>query len=181
MVVVVLIATIGYFKAGLQNPDENLNARPAELDPLELEKRQVIQDFDLIDAEGKSRKFSEYKGQVVLLSFWSSTCVPCLLELPTFGEIEKKFFDRGFRVVAINVDDLEGGKTFSREFWSAKKLSLANFFDIDKKLIAQFEIEVLPTNLVIDRAGRIVFTGVGANDWNNAETLDSIEALLAEK
>lgn len=180
MLVLVFISAIGYFKSTPPGTEDSLKTRPAELDATEVGKRQSVQDFQLTDAEGKTEKFSSFRGKVMILSFWSSTCVPCLLELPTFAEIQKKFYERGLRVVAVNVDELSEGKTFAHDFWTKKHLGFPNYFDVDKKLISQFEIEALPTNYVIDRAGRIVFSGVGANDWNSPQTLDSIESLLQE-
>lgn len=148
----------------------------------DVANRTPVQDFIVTDASGAQKKLSEFKGNVVILSFWASWCTPCLVELPTFAEIQKRFEDRGLTILAVNLDDdPEEGKTFARDFWSKKNFPFPNFFDHQKVVAQQFAVDMLPSNFVIDREGRLVFSGFGANDWNSNETVEFIEQLLSEK
>lgn len=153
----------------------------SELDPDEITKRPPVQDFILTDADGKLKKLSEFRGNVVILSFWASWCTPCLVELPTFAEIEKRLHAKGLRVLAVNVDEGNEGKTFAKDFWKKKDFSFPSFFDSSKQIAQIFDVEALPSNFVIDREGRIAFSGFGANDWSNPQTVEFIENLLAEQ
>jgi thiol-disulfide isomerase/thioredoxin len=152
-----------------------------ESDPEEIAKRPQVTDFILTDAEGKQKKLSDFRGNVVILSFWASWCTPCLVELPTFGEIEKRYNARGLRVIAVNVDEGDVGKTFAKDYWAKEKFTFGSYFDDGKKLSQQFDVEMLPSNFVIDRQGRLAFSGFGANDWSNPQTKDFVESLLQEK
>lgn len=177
----IALASIGYFSGHFAHKEPPApSAGVAETDPTELAKREPIKDFILTDAEGKQKKLSDFRGNVVVLSFWASWCTPCLVELPTFAELEKKYHDRGLRILAVNVDEGDDGKKFAHDFWAREKFTFPSFFDTHKELSQQFEIEMLPSNFVIDRQGRLVFSGFGANDWSNSQTTEFLEGLLQE-
>lgn len=180
---VIGVIYIGYMNARfLHNPASQTSALAAsEADPEELAKRPQIENFTLTDADGRQKTLSDYRGHVLILSFWASWCTPCLVELPTFGVLEKQFGGRGLRVLAINVDEGDIGKKFAKDLWAAKQLSLPSFFDSTKTLAQGFDVNMLPSNFVLDRQGRLVFSGFGANNWNSPQTLEFLEALLFEE
>ena len=174
------LASIGYLQSIVWKKPEAIKPRLAELDPDELAKRPGVKDFTITDVDGKPTNLASYKGKVVVLSFWASWCTPCLVELPTFAELEKKYHDRGLRVVPVNIDDGDEGKQFAKDFWSRNKFPFPSFFDSSKAVSRQFEVEMLPSNFVIDRRSRMVFSSFGSNDWSNPGTMDFIEGLLQE-
>ena len=179
---VVLLASIGYF-SGLRTPKlEVVPTTAVEVDsPEDIAKRPQLDDFILTDAEGKQKKLSDYRGNVVILSFWASWCAPCLVELPTFAEIERKLGERGVKVLTINVDEDAEGIAMAKDILGKEKFPFSNFFDSHKQLSQKFDVEMLPSNFVIDKGGRIAFSGFGANDWANAQTTEFLESLLAEQ
>lgn len=177
----VLLASVGYLKSSLWQIDDSSKTSSDGMDSSEIEERKPVGEFDLIEADGKKVSIQDYRGKVVILSFWASWCTPCLVELPTFAQIEKKFGDRGFAVVPVNVDDGDVGKNFAKEFWSKNGFEFPSFYDTQKELAEKFEVDILPSNFVIDRQGRIVFSGFGATDWTAPETAEIIEGLVNEK
>lgn len=176
---VIGVSSIGYLTSRYWERTGVTGAQP-ELDPEELARRTEVKDFKLIDSSGKTFSFVDYRGKVVILSFWASWCTPCLIELPSFAELEKKFGDRGLRVIPVNMDDGDEGKTFAKDFWAKKEFPFPSFFDTSKQLAQQFEVDMLPSNFVIDRKGRLVFSSFGANDWTSQQTIEFIEGLLLE-
>lgn len=174
------LASIGYLRSSFRPNAESSKTSSLGLDSLDAQARKPVGDFSLVDEQGKETLFSSYKGKVVILAFWASWCPPCLMELPTFAEIEERFHDKGLRVVPVNVDEAAIGVPFAKDFWAQKKFAFPTFFDAAKTLAAKFEVDMLPANFVIDRSGRIVFSGFGANDWSNDQTVEIIESLLEE-
>lgn len=177
---VVVLASIGYFTSQLRAPPASAPVSAELPGPEELAAREPITDFILTEENGTQKKLSDFRGNVVILSFWASWCGPCLVELPTFAEMERKFHDRGLRVVPINVDEGEEGRVFAKDFWPNKKLPFSNYYDTNKTIAQQFEVSMLPSNFIIDRQGRMVFESAGASDWSAPETLDLIESVLRE-
>lgn len=180
-IALVALASVGYFTSGVFHKSAPLVTSAVEADPQEIANRKELPNFILTDAEGKQKKLSDYHGNVVILSFWASWCGACLVELPTFAEIEKRLGDRGLKIIAVNVDEGDEGKTFAKDFWAKKKFAFPSFFDGQKALAQQFDVEMLPSNFVIDRQGRLAFSGFGANDWSNPQTVEFLESLLQEK
>ena len=62
-------------------------------------------DFTLKDMNGKDVTLSAYKGKVILLDFWATSCGPCKIEIPGFVEMYKKYGPEGFVVLGVSVDD----------------------------------------------------------------------------
>jgi peroxiredoxin len=182
LVAAVALGSVGYMtnKWGKRNSPATIGTQEADA-PADIAKRQALADFSLTDADGVKKKLSDFKGSVVILSFWASWCTPCLIELPTFADIQRKFQDRGLKVLAVNVDEGDEGKTFAHDFWQKKSFPFPTYFDLDKSLAQLFQVDILPSNFVIDRQGRLVFSGFGANDWSSAQTTGVIETLLNEK
>ncbi len=180
LVGVIALASVGVVASLLQKAPTAPQGT-IEADPEEVAKRTPVQDFILTDAGGEQKRLSDFRGNVVILSFWASWCAPCLEELPTFGQLEKRFADRGLRILPVNVEEGDDGKNFAKKFWSAQSFQLPSFFDTSKSLASQFQVEMLPANFVIDREGRLAFSGFGANDWTSDETMEFLEGLLSEK
>jgi peroxiredoxin len=180
LVGVIVLASIGIITS-MRNqlgPLKPLTAEQADAD--EIAARQPVADFILTEENGTQKKLSDFRGNVVILSFWASWCGPCLTELPTFAEMEKKFHDRGLRVIPVNVDDGDEGKQFAKDFWAKKSIAFPSFFDTSKNIAQAFEVDMLPSNFIIDRQGRMVFSSAGASDWSAPETLELIESVLQE-
>ena len=184
-IAVLVLASIGLFSGMRKSPIVPPSATNAvDADPDEVAKRTPVQDFILTDASGQTKKLSDYRGNVVILSFWASWCAPCLDELPTFGQLSKDYYARGLRVLPVNVEEGDEGKNFAVKFWAAQHFTAEHmpaFYDTNKALASQFQVEMLPANFVIDREGRLAFSSFGANEWTNPETIEYIEGLLQEK
>ena len=68
---------------------------------LKLQPGQPAPDFTLDDLDGQPVSLSQFKGQVVLVDFWASWCVPCINDLPYLREVKKKTSD--WPVVFLNI------------------------------------------------------------------------------
>ena len=169
-----------YLTSSLRSKGITTKSNSYELDPSQVEKRKVLPDYIFTDAEGKTHKLSEYQGKVLILSFWASWCSPCLVEFPTFSQMQKKLSNGGLTVLAVNVEDGDDGKKFADDYWKKNKFDFMSFFDTSKELAQNFEVELLPSNFVIDKSGRLAFSGFGSTDWSSPQVLDLIEGLLQE-
>ncbi len=177
---VVALAAVGYVASQWSTRQQLKNGRIEPDDPEDIAQRKVLQDFILTEENGTTKKLSDFRGNVVILSFWASWCGPCLSELPTFAAIDNKFHARGVRVVPVNVDDGNAGRDFAKDFWPKKQIGFPTYYDVKKDLANLFEVDMLPSTFVIDRQGRLVFSSAGASDWSSKDTQDLIEAVLRE-
>ncbi|HEV2617248.1 MAG TPA: TlpA disulfide reductase family protein, partial [Candidatus Acidoferrales bacterium] len=54
---------------------------------------------------GKPMRLSDLRGKVVVLNFWATWCPPCVEEMPSLVQMQKKFQGKDVTVLAVSVDD----------------------------------------------------------------------------
>lgn len=177
----IFLASIGYLRSTLLAP-HHPDVLPTEEDIKAIESRQPLPELVLLGTDESQVKLSQFKGKVVILSFWASWCAPCLVEMPMFKQLHNELQDRGLEVVPVNVDENpQDAKDFISKFWAAEQIPFRNYTDPKRLAVKHLQVDTLPSNFVIDREGRLVFTATGANDWTKGPTMDLLEMLLAEK
>lgn len=113
-----------------------------------------VKPFTLRTYSGESVAFDPKDGQVKLVVFWATWCVPCIEEIPHLKDFHRRFADRGFRVVSINIDDPEGRKapTLIRQF----EFNYPVLVEEDEKAEKAFGgLRALPTSFLVGRDGTV--------------------------
>ena len=113
-------------------------------------------------------------GKPLLVNLWATWCAPCVKELPTLDALEAGQKDN-LAVIAVSQDmDPQGAVD---AFLSSKQIGrFAAYHDPDMALSSALGVQVLPTSILYDAAGREVWRYTGDLDWMGAEAA----ALLAE-
>jgi len=136
--------------------------------------------FKLSGRDGKSVDLSQFKGQVVMINFWASWCVPCRQEMPVLEDIYKKYKPMGFTMLAVNVEP----DSKEAEAWLAKLPKPVTFpvaYDVDSKVSKLYKVETMPSTVFVDRKGnvRVVHRGYKPGIDENVY-LSQIRSLLKE-
>ncbi len=96
-------------------PPNNAAGGPLRSIPLPA----ALLDTPLNTIDGKSLKFSDYKGKIVVINLWASWCGPCRVETPELIEMSKEYKAQGVEFVGLttkgNDPDVEPIKAFVRE------------------------------------------------------------------
>ncbi len=66
---------------------------------------QPAPEIEGVDLAGKSIKLSDYRGRVVLLSFWATWCKPCMNMVRHERELQRKFQGEPFSIIGVNADE----------------------------------------------------------------------------
>jgi len=120
--------------------------------------------------DGGSARFADFRGQVVLVNFWATWCVPCVKEMPSLERLHDALAGEGFTVLAISQD--RGGSSVVVPFLARLDLQrLPVYLDPKGVLARQFALQGLPTSFVIDRDGRVVAGLVGPAEWDSPEAI----------
>lgn len=176
MFFIIALASIGYIKNALLGPPD---FRPEHASPGHIENRVEFVNLELKDKSGEVlARLSDFKGRVILVSFWASWCGPCLIELPTFAKLAEKF--EILMIVPINLDDPVTAANFIPTFWKRNKFDFQTYYDPGHKTADELKVDALPTNFVLDRQGRLAFSSYGSNDWSSPEAIGFFEALINE-
>lgn len=174
------------FVGGLMVFFEHFNEEPLAIEDLRVEKKfdreksdvgYLAPGFTLRDLNGNHDALSNYKGQVVVLNFWATWCVPCRVEMPHFEALYRRFRSEGLTVLAVSLDKGDQ-RTDIQKFVDEYELSFPVLLDPKgdaEKLYPAFSI---PYTFVIDKDGRVVARVDGAKNWQSRETFEAIEHLL---
>jgi peroxiredoxin len=128
--------------------------------------RKTAPGFALRDSHGSAVRLSQYKGKVVLLNFWATTCGGCKVEIPWFMEFADRYQGRGLVVIGVSLDD--HGWKLVKPFLQEQKINYTVTVDSDK-LTKRYGVEALPMTLLIDRDGKIAVTHIGLVDKGACE------------
>ena len=84
-------------------------------DVCNVARKKANLNFTVKDIAGKDVRLSQYKGQVVLVNFWATWCVPCRIEIPSLNALYRDYKERGFVVLGVSVDsEVPAIKPFAR-------------------------------------------------------------------
>lgn len=65
----------------------------------------MVNDVPMIKYELLEKKIQEEKEVLLVLNFWSTTCAPCVKELPDFMEVNEKYKDNPkFKMLLVSLD-----------------------------------------------------------------------------
>lgn len=118
------------------------------------------------------------RGQVVLLNTWATWCVPCREEIPGFEALYRKYRERGFTVVGVNIDEGRADASVER-YIEALDVGFPIWRDARNRFSKRFRVLGVPETFLIDRAGRIVHHWRGLMVPDAPQNLALIEAALA--
>ena len=113
-------------------------------------------DFTLATVDGGSRSVSEWDGQVLLVDFWASWCIPCRKEMPAFNRLRAAYGDQGFEVVGLAADSLDKVVEFLDEVQVDFPIVYGDMFDV-MDISAEYgnTFGGLPFSAFVDRDGNI--------------------------
>lgn len=111
-------------------------------------------DFALPATAGGNVRLSEHRGEVVVLSFWSSHCAMCGTQLAALGELQTTYRSAGLVTLAVSVDD---DLVRALQFARAHPARFPLLLDRLKGVSRAYGIDRLPTTVLIDRRGRVRF------------------------
>ena len=109
---------------------------------------------------GKQVSLGNYIGRTpMLIEFWATWCPNCKELMPTLLDAEKKFGKR-VKFVAIAVAINQSPEKV-RRFLAAHPLPHDTFYDVEGKAAGAFDAPATSYVVVIDKAGKVVYTGLG--------------------
>jgi cytochrome c-type biogenesis protein len=136
---------------------------------------ELAPDVEFQTLAGTPFRLKELQGQVVLLNFWATYCIPCREEIPALNALQNELESQGLKIVGASLDDsIEGVNEYQKEVAKFEYQVLLGSADAKVK----FAQSVLPTTYLIDRQGRIRQKIIGARDKAGWEAV--VKPLLSE-
>jgi peroxiredoxin len=134
-------------------------------------------DFVLKSVSGKNYRLSEYRGQVVLVSFWASWCGECRSQLEALAGLYDRYEGAGLEMLAVSLDR-------DRDQVSDAAAQLGVGFpalhDLGGEVGEQYDVDRLPFVVLIDRDGTVRDEYTGYRRGQEEQYLQRARELLAE-
>src|SRR5450755_2708248 len=138
---------------------------------------QEAPDFVLRGLDGRNLRLSEFRGQIVLVNFWTRSDGDSRQQMPALDRINITYQRAGLVVLGVSVDeDLRR----SKEFASAMSVSYPILFDTGTEIGKDYYLQKMPMTILVDRSGVVRYSAVGFRRGDERVYLDHIRELLPE-
>jgi len=131
-----------------------------------LKVGQIAPNAQVVTVKGDKFDLASLRGQVVVINFWATWCVPCRQELPLLDGYYRMQKEHGLVVLAATTEDSVP------EYQMRKLFGVMAITPLHRLRGPYAPMEGVPTNYVIDRAGVLRYARAGAF------TLDALNDLL---
>jgi cytochrome c biogenesis protein CcmG, thiol:disulfide interchange protein DsbE len=122
-----------------------------------LENGTLASDFELDDINGQKVRLSDLRGQVVVVNFWATWCIPCVQEMPTFQKFQFQY--PNFTMISIDVQEDPGQVA---EFIKNRGFEYRILLDRNGKVGQNYKVTYFPSTFFIDQNGMIRFRHFGS-------------------
>jgi thiol-disulfide isomerase/thioredoxin len=97
----------------------------------------------------------ELNGKPMLVEFWATWCPPCRKSIPHLNEIYSKYKAQGLEIVGITNEDEATVKKFQNQVPMNYNVAI----NTPESIYQQFGIQAIPTAFLVDKGGKIVWSG----------------------
>ncbi|MBI2252143.1 MAG: TlpA family protein disulfide reductase, partial [Armatimonadetes bacterium] len=145
-----ILLTLSFFASCTQGKKESAREKTS------LISSEAI-NFSLPDIKDKKISLREFKNKkAVLLVFWATWCPYCLEEIPKLRNLHKEFSAKNFEILAVNIKQK---KPVVSAFMDDRGIKYPVLFDYDGRVAKSYNIFGIPTNIIIDKGGKIIYHG----------------------
>ena len=139
---------------------------------------QALPDLVLPELHGEERSLAQWQSEgPMLLDFWATWCVPCRAAFPHYARLAERYAEQGFRVVTVSQDQPGQHKRIA-PLLEKLGVSLPVLLDAKGELGQAMGVLSLPTALLIDAQGQVVYRHVGFLPGDERALEAKLRALL---
>jgi thiol-disulfide isomerase/thioredoxin len=138
-------------------------------EPLDI-KEIKFKDFNLNDVN-----LTDKKGNIMILNFWATWCVPCKKEMPSLDALSKLYPE--VTIYPINLEKPNKDKT-KHFFESVNIKNLKIYFDPEFELVKSFNMRGVPTSILINKKGKEFARIIGEIDFTDESFVNFLKKYL---
>lgn len=160
----------GLMKVGLFQP--SISTQNTEEGQSVIESN--LPNVTFATANNETINLTDLKGKVVFINFWATWCPPCIAEMPSINKLYQQYQSNKnivFLMVDTDGDFKKSGKFMSRRGYNMPLYIPAS--DIPEIMFGGS----LPTTIVFNKKGQVVFQHVGSADYQNADFIKFMDSL----
>jgi thiol-disulfide isomerase/thioredoxin len=139
------------------------------------EELKPMLQLKLQDLKGKKFDPDALKGNILVLDFWATWCGPCIAEVPQFNELQKKYEDKGVKVVGVAM--ASGAVDEIRPFTDRFNMKYSILVGDDDQ---QYDLNIIafPTTFLVTKDWKIYGVYIGAGPSKTRQIESGIKKLL---
>jgi cytochrome c biogenesis protein CcmG, thiol:disulfide interchange protein DsbE len=137
----------------------------------------MAQKAPVFDLPGNSNNISlkNLKGKVVYLDFWASWCTPCRNSFPWMNELQARYKNQDFTVVAVNLDS---SHSEAERFLEKIPAKFVIAYDPEGTIASKYQLKVMPSSYLIDRKGNLSYVHKGYREGDTDAIETRIQKLI---
>ena len=132
--------------------------------------------LQLADIAGRKHNLADYRGKVVLVNFWATWCEPCREEMPSMQRLKKRFGDKPFVVMAVNVGE---GETRIQEYLDRSAFDFIVLRDHSSVAMKAWKAKGLPASFIVGPDGRVRYSHLGELNWDDEKLIALVAGQFA--
>ena len=180
LVVLAIVAAIFFLQKSKVSPQTGIENTKIEL---KENKYPKAPDFAGIERwlNSEPLKIGQLKGKVILVDFWTYTCINCIRTLPYLKEWDKKYRDKGLMIVGIHTPEFEFEKKYENVLKAVNEYQLKYPVAQDNNYatLQAYQNRYWPHKFLIDIDGYIRYDHIGEGAYDETEKM--IQQLLNER
>ena len=169
--------------------DRNALKKPTAIQPVARKLKQALKDAypapEIQDIQSwinsNPLRIADLRGKVVLVDFWSYSCINCLRTLPYLKKWQEKYGDKGLVIIGVHSPEFDFEKDPDNVQRAVEGYQIPYPVALDNQFATwkAFKNQYWPAHYLIDKDGNIVYQHVGEGNYD--ETEYNILSLLGEK
>jgi thiol-disulfide isomerase/thioredoxin len=126
--------------------------------------------------DGREVRLGDFKGKVVFLNFWSTTCAPCIEEMAGIESLLDSVKNERVAFLAVTIED----ESIVREFLKKHRLRMPVYLSTENLPPDLLALGV-PTTFILDTRGAAVLRHIGPANWDDDGVRQYIRGLLKKE
>ena len=138
------------------------------------QEKSEAPDFTLDSLDGDKVTLSDLRGKAVVMNFWSSTCGPCIIEMPSFEKLAKLMEGKPFQIITVTSDT----RKMAQNTAEGLNMTVPVLLDHEGKVAMQYGVYFTPETVIIDPSGNLDQKITGAANWGDASVVKYLDSLI---
>lgn len=127
---------------------------------------------------GANMKLSDYRGKIIILSFWATWCAPCIEEFPSMVQLIEKF-NGEVVMIGVSADQRPADIESFLKTYKVDSRFFVNLWDPSTGIATKYGTEKIPENYIIGRDLKLIRKVTTVRDWFAPDVVAYFEALVA--
>ena len=131
---------------------------------------RALPEFDLASVGDGQWQAESLQGKPWVINFWATWCPPCVEEIPSMNAAWEALESQGVGMLAINAGE---GQDAVDGFLKKIPIDFPTLLgDVDT--LSNWSVMALPTTIVVNAQGQVVYEALGPREWDDAALLEKV-------